>query len=512
MASTARQQPIEDEPIKGPAAANDNVEVNDASGSEGANVTSFKGNKIELEFNTNQNINTAQSAANNNVETSKLTDSNKDIISTPSIVDDDDKKSEQLPSVEKQNIPKLETPQTNQPSKPPTTPQETTKPKQTTPSIAQEKPTKKTPQITTQPPTKITTNNSSELKTPPTVTPPSEEVASEPKRVDKTPPPTKRQTNDELTKTGPHPTTNETPDKQPTRNPEKFWRSDANPNANKRIPPSSQQSEDKTPPIIKPDQVSNNFNSQQLKKPEHSENYKNDNKPLGKLGGEPLAKDSKQEKDPEWEKMMKAMNDKENQEERAYQKLNALGRFNRTRQQKKILKQLKKKNDKLIGIVERMILTNYFPIVTQKIVDHQAEVGGLLKLLSKKKIIYRKDSVFTKLWYWEIPMFEYYVIDPVIKNGYFRDSIRRFRNYWLSWAVEFWWWTVILAITDLLFIFPIFLLMTSIFDGPGVRWLKKVKKRNQEMKELCSSLYKIAKPKGGDGEGKLIHHTGSWDK
>src|SRR3989339_378224 len=85
MASTARkQQPIEEEPLKGPA-ANDNVEikVNKVTGSKGADVASFKGNKIELDFE-------ATPAGNDNVELNEKPSRTK----TPSTVTEPDEKFE----------------------------------------------------------------------------------------------------------------------------------------------------------------------------------------------------------------------------------------------------------------------------------------------------------------------------------------------------------------------------------------------------------------------------------
>src|SRR3989339_1650209 len=83
MASTARkQQPIENEPLKDPA-ANDNVEVNKAFGYNGVKVANFKGNKIELDFE-------ATPAANDNIEINEKPSKTK----TPSTVTEPDEKIE----------------------------------------------------------------------------------------------------------------------------------------------------------------------------------------------------------------------------------------------------------------------------------------------------------------------------------------------------------------------------------------------------------------------------------
>lgn len=74
MASTAKKQPIKNESAIGTAAANDNVEVKNASGSQGAKVINFKGNKIELDIDNPTNLVSTSKAANDNVQADKTQD------------------------------------------------------------------------------------------------------------------------------------------------------------------------------------------------------------------------------------------------------------------------------------------------------------------------------------------------------------------------------------------------------------------------------------------------------
>lgn len=210
------------------------------------------------------------------------------------------------------------------------------------------------------------------------------------------------------------------------------------------------------------------------------------------------------------DKMRKEAAERENRDEEAYQKMNFLQKRNRVKQQKKILKDMQKKNDELIGMIEHPILFRFFPIVTEKIILHQTEVGETIKKLSKKKTIYRKDALMDKL-FWETMLFSINVLEPTIKSGYVRDSIRRFRNWWFSWAFEFYWWTIILAVFDMIVIYPIFLLMTTFFDGIGVRLLKKVKKRSGELHDMYTKLNQLAKPKGGDNRRRIGYQKKSWE-
>ena len=69
-----------------------------------------------------------------------------------------------------------------------------------------------------------------------------------------------------------------------------------------------------------------------------------------------------------------------------------------------------------------------------------------------------------------------------------------------------------MAVFDLIVIYPIFLLLTSIFDGVGVMMLKKVKKRSSELRDMYTKLNKIAKPKGGDDRRKFGYQKKSWEK
>lgn len=250
-------------------------------------------------------------------------------------------------------------------------------------------------------------------------------------------------------------------------------------------------------------QVGNNLDSEKLIQT-------NSNQPTNTNKTTPLETAPRQNKldGQEWAELRERIHlaeDQEQREEEAYQKMNDLQKLNRTRQQKKLLKELKDKNDKLIGLVEKMLLKRYFPIVSYKIIQHQSEVGKLIKQLSKKKIIHRNDEPMNRLSS-EIFYFDALVLHPILKTGAFKDAVKRFRNYWLSWAIEFWWWTVIMAIFDLLIIFPfVFLLFGSVFDGPGIRLLKKIRKRSNEEKDLVSEIKKLAKPKGGDDENYIYH-------
>lgn len=274
--------------------------------------------------------------------------------------------------------------------------------------------------------------------------------------------------------------------------------------------PMSQASQHTDPnkkiPTNQQNQVGNDLNSQKSMQPDgdHAKtNNQTANKPLQTTNTSGLSTNTEDKN--ALSDFIKKFEEEQQKEEEAYQKMNALQKSNRTKQQKKLLKELNKKNDKLIGLIERMILTRYFPTVIYKILRYQEEIGKLIKQLSKKKTIHRNDGPMNKLGS-EIFFFEALVIYPILKTGAIKDAVKRFRNYWLSWSIELWWWTVIMAVFDLLIIFPfVFLLFGSVFDGPGIRLLKKIRKRNRELTEILTKIKKLAKPKGGDNENYIWH-------
>ncbi len=262
-------------------------------------------------------------------------------------------------------------------------------------------------------------------------------------------------------------------------------------------------------PTNQQNQVGNDLNSQKLMQPDgdHAKtNNQTANKPLQTTNTSGLSTNTEDKNALNaLSDLVKKFKEEQQKEEEAYQKMNALQKLNRTKQQKKLLKELNKKNDKLIGLIDRMLLTKYFPIVLYKILRYQEEIGKLIKQLSKKKTIHRNDGPMNKLDS-EIFFFEALVIYPILKTGATKDAVKRFRKYWLSWSTGIWWGTFIMAAFDLLIIFPfIFLLFGSVFDGPGIRLLKKIRKRNRELTEILTKIGKLAKPKGGDNENYIWH-------
>ena len=191
----------------------------------------------------------------------------------------------------------------------------------------------------------------------------------------------------------------------------------------------------------------------------------------------------------------KRRTEQDQKDQEMYQKMTALQKFNRAKRLKNLLKELNKKSDNLINFIERMILRSYFPLIVPKILEYKNEIGKITKKLSKKKTIHRNDSLMKKLES-DIHYFNSLVIAPILVVGAFRDTLKRFKNYWLSWSFELWWWTIIMAILDIIIIFPFFFLIGKVFDGPGIRVLKRIRDKNDELENLIDKIRKLAIPKG----------------
>lgn len=259
-----------------------------------------------------------------------------------------------------------------------------------------------------------------------------------------------------------------------------------------------------TPPIVNPGQVSSGFNSQKLAQPNEAATQSNQG--MNKhIQNQPLSEQWTQEDEAKHQEEEKQRKEKETKEDEAYEKMNFLQKRNLKKQQKKLLKEISKKAGKLLNMWEKPVLTYYFPEMVWKTVKYQEEIDLQTKLLSRKKTIHRKDGPIIKMD-WESELFSYLVIEPELKVGAFKEAWLRFDKYWLSWAMELWWWTIIMAIFDIVFVFPIvFLIMGSVINGPGLVLLKKIKKRNSEMRELILKLKRISKPKGGDENYSVIN-------
>lgn len=224
------------------------------------------------------------------------------------------------------------------------------------------------------------------------------------------------------------------------------------------------------------------LNSPQLTQPNNTKLPANENQrpskvPVNQQSG--VAENLEQQKALSWSETEKIQQEN-------YDKLDERKKQNEAKQKKKLLKKLSKQNEKLIGPLEKMLLRSYFPFVTQKIIDTQDEIKKLIEKEQRAKTrsghnkIARKISNLLRL-----------VIEPTLKISSFRDAIRRFRNFWLSWSVELWWWTVIMAIFDLIIVFPIFLFINYIFAGRSTRMLEKIKKRSYDIMELGNKLNDI---------------------
>lgn len=241
----------------------------------------------------------------------------------------------------------------------------------------------------------------------------------------------------------------------------------------------------KTPPLASQSPGANEtLNSPKLTQPGKAETSKNQIQQATSLSANQqtgVAKDlaSQKQQGLSWAETKKIQEDNYNQ-------LDEQKKQNEAKQKKKLLKKLSKQNEKLIGPIEKMLLRSYFPFVTQKIIDAQDEINKLIKKEQRAKTRSGHNKISGK-----ISNLIRLVIEPTLKISSFRDAIRRFRNFWLSWSVELWWWTVIMAIFDLIIVFPIFLFINFVFAGRSTRMLEKIKKRSYDIMELGNKLNDI---------------------